>query len=227
VEPVVTAPVDACPNIDGVQAAVPAGLVKNEAGNCVEPVVAPPVDACPNIDGVQAAVPAGLVKNGAGNCVEPVVAPPVDVCPNISGTQIDLPNGYSLVDGLCVADEVLPAEGEDVCPNIEGVQESVPDGMDKKRGDCVEPAAGEQPKPDQPNKPGQSVVGPDEVLGTEAAQPNAVPTAVDAGIGGGMAVASSSPSNLLGQGLVGGGLMLLILAGALQSGRIGRGAHQF
>ena len=86
--------------------------------------------------------------------------------------------------------------------------------------------AGEQPKPEQPNKPEQPVIGPDEVLGTEAAQPNAVPTAVDAGIGASMAVASSSPSNLLGQGLVGGGLMLLILAGALQSGRIGRGAHQ-
>jgi hypothetical protein len=123
---------------------------------------------------------------------------------------------------------VLPVEGEDVCPNVNGVQESVPDGMEKKRGDCVKPGAGEQPGPDAGEKPDAPVIGPDEVAGTEDARPHAVPTAVDAGLGGNVpTLTSSSSSNSLGQGLVGGGLMLLILAGAMQSGRTGRGAHQF
>jgi hypothetical protein len=36
-----TPPADVCPNIDGVQSAVPAGMVKDQAGNCVTPATAP------------------------------------------------------------------------------------------------------------------------------------------------------------------------------------------
>ena len=79
---------DVCPNIDGNQATVPAGLVKDEEGNCVTPPP-PPTDLCPNIDGNQATVPAGMVKDEQGNCV----APPTDVCPNIEGNQAEVPDG--------------------------------------------------------------------------------------------------------------------------------------
>ncbi|MEJ7567312.1 MAG: hypothetical protein WKF41_03510, partial [Gaiellaceae bacterium] len=45
---------DLCPNIDGNQDLVPAGMIKNEAGNCVAPTPpTPPTDLCPNIDGNQ------------------------------------------------------------------------------------------------------------------------------------------------------------------------------
>ncbi|MGH3369912.1 MAG: hypothetical protein ACRDPR_07905 [Nocardioidaceae bacterium] len=62
---------------------------------------------------------------------------------------------------------------------------------------------------------------PDEVLGTATA----VPTAVDAGIGGPTGSAGST-TGLLGQGLVGLGLMLLALGAMMQIGRPRRGAHQ-
>lgn len=63
-------PTDVCPNIDGAQASVPSGMVKDSAGNCVTP----PNDVCPNIEGVQTSVPAGMVKDSAGNCVTPPLA---------------------------------------------------------------------------------------------------------------------------------------------------------
>ena len=59
---------DACPNIAGDQASIPAGMISDGAGNCVPP----PVDLCPNIVGDQASVPSGYVKDGSGNCVLPV-----------------------------------------------------------------------------------------------------------------------------------------------------------
>ncbi|HWO80466.1 DUF11 domain-containing protein [Gaiella sp.] len=62
-------PTDVCPNIEGNQADVPAGMIKNEQGNCVTPT--PPTDVCPNIEGNQADVPAGMIKNEQGNCVTP------------------------------------------------------------------------------------------------------------------------------------------------------------
>src|SRR6187551_1515420 len=82
-------PTDVCPNIEGNQADVPAGMIKNEQGNCVTPT--PPTDVCPNIEGNQADVPAGMIKNEQGNCVTPT--PPTDVCPNIEGNQADVPAG--------------------------------------------------------------------------------------------------------------------------------------
>ncbi|MBD0349036.1 MAG: hypothetical protein ICV59_07780 [Thermoleophilia bacterium] len=59
-------PADVCPNIEGVQAEVPAGMVKDAQGNCVTP----PTDVCPNIEGVQTALPEGFVLEN-GMCVYP------------------------------------------------------------------------------------------------------------------------------------------------------------
>ena len=61
-------PTDVCPNIEGNQATVPAGMVKDEQGNCVTPPP-PPTDVCPNIEGNQATVPAGMVKDEQGTAL--------------------------------------------------------------------------------------------------------------------------------------------------------------
>jgi hypothetical protein len=118
-------PPDVCPNIDGIQATVPAGLVKDASGKCV------PVDVCPNLDGIQATIPSGLVKDAAGNCV------PVDVCPNIEGIQTTVPSGLIKdAAGNCTP----PPPPTDVCPNIEGIQTSVPSGLIKDvAGNCTPP----------------------------------------------------------------------------------------
>lgn len=68
-------PTDVCPNIAGVQASVPAGMVKDASGNCVTPPP-PPTDDCPNIDGYQATVPGGMIKDESGNCITPASTPP-------------------------------------------------------------------------------------------------------------------------------------------------------
>lgn len=78
---------------------------------------------------------------------------------------------------------------------------------------------GEESEP--PKEPSEPPEEPDEVLGTATA----VPTAVDAGIGGPTGSAGST-TGLLGQGLVGLGLMLLALGAMMQIGRPRRGAHQ-
>jgi hypothetical protein len=70
--PPITPPTDVCPNIDGIQTAIPAGMSKDSKGNCVTP---PPTDVCPNIDGIQTAIPAGMSKDSAGNCVTPQLQP--------------------------------------------------------------------------------------------------------------------------------------------------------
>ena len=73
-------PPDVCPNIDGTQAEVPEGMVKDGQGNCVTPPP-PPTDVCPNIEGNQATVPAGMVKDGQGNCVTPPPRQPTPTTP--------------------------------------------------------------------------------------------------------------------------------------------------
>ncbi len=77
-------PLDLCPNIAGAQATIPAGMIKDAAGNCVTPIEP---DVCPNIAGNQATIPAGMIKDAAGNCVTPPT--------NISGT-------ISVTPGACV-----------------------------------------------------------------------------------------------------------------------------
>jgi hypothetical protein len=82
------------------------------------------------------------------------------------------------------------------------------------------PTATAKPKPTKAPEP--DVVAPDEV----APSAEALPTAVAAGIGGPTNTDASTGSLLLGQGLVGAGLLMLLLAGATQLGRRERGAHQ-
>jgi len=137
-------PVDECPNLDGDQATVPDGLVKDANGDCV-----PPYDACPNIDGVQDTVPLGMITNDAGECV-----PPYDACPNLQGIQDAPPAGWSTDDsGNCV-----PPEPTDVCPNLNGAQQEVPDGYEVDAdGNCVEPEVVD----DCPNLPGNQNGLPD------------------------------------------------------------------
>jgi hypothetical protein len=115
----------------------------------------------------------------------------------------------------------------DVCDNLPGVQKDVPKGYTEVDGICtkdeVKPAETEKPKPTKAPEPdvvAPDVVAPDEVAGTT----EALPTAVAAGLGGPTSTHAST-SGLLGQGLVGAGLLMLLLAGALQVGRE-RGAHQ-
>ena len=64
------APTDVCPNIEGNQATIPEGMIKNEGGSCI-PSGEVPIDVCPNIEGNQATIPEGMVKNDAGSCVSP------------------------------------------------------------------------------------------------------------------------------------------------------------
>ncbi len=86
-------PVDVCPNIQGNQTTVPAGMEVDGQGNCV-----PIIDLCPNIAGNQAAIPVGMEMDNEGNCV-----PIVDLCPNIDGNQSYLPDGMEVDDeGNCV-----------------------------------------------------------------------------------------------------------------------------
>ncbi|HEY0775370.1 MAG TPA: hypothetical protein VGD51_14870 [Nocardioidaceae bacterium] len=109
--------------------------------------------------------------------------------------------------------EVLPSEAVDVCPNIAGDQEAVPEGYSMKNGKCIEDEVKgvETEKPEPTIRP--VVNEPPEV----------VPTAVDAGFGPAAATAQGS---LLGQALVGAGLMMLLLAGTMQMGRRERGVHE-
>ncbi|WP_119071745.1 TadE/TadG family type IV pilus assembly protein [Aggregatilinea lenta] len=136
-------PVDLCPNIDGIQATIPPGMVIDSNGNCV-------TDACPNIIGIQQSVPSGYWVDSNGNC-QP------DVCPNISGIQQSIPSGMVIDSGgNCVTDACPNISGiqqsvpsgywvdsngncqPDVCPNISGIQQSIPSGMSKdSNGNCV------------------------------------------------------------------------------------------
>ena len=87
-------PKDECPNLEGTQESVPAGMIKDASGNCVTPPP-PPTDECPNLEGLQTSVPAGMNKDASGNCVTPPPPPPppTDECPNLDGLQGSVPGG--------------------------------------------------------------------------------------------------------------------------------------
>jgi len=113
----------------------------------------------------------------------------------------------------------------DVCPNIEGDQAEVPEGYELEDGDCVQ-IAGEEtvvPKPKPVKKPVKTGDEP-TVKGVQAvAPPAAAPTAVAAGLAG---QAEGTTGQLLGQGLVGLGLVMLVTAGWLGVPRRALGAHE-
>jgi hypothetical protein len=103
------------------------------------------------------------------------------------------------------------------------------DSRRARPAECPDEVAGvetERPKPKTPGvKPVSGTGGAPAVKGASKSRPEALPTAVDAGLGG--PVASTSSSSLLGQGLVGAGLLMLLLAGSMRTGRRERGAHRF
>jgi len=124
--------IDVCPNIPGVQATVPSGMVINGSGDCVTPPP-PVVDVCANIPGIQPTIPPGFYQDSSGNCL-PQPTPPIDVCPNLFGVQATVPSSL-IVDenGNCIAPPI------DECPNIDGPQSAVPTGMIKIDSVCFTP----------------------------------------------------------------------------------------
>jgi hypothetical protein len=151
---------------------------------------------------------------------------PVDVCSNIPGNQPSIPGGFeSDGNGGCVKPVVVPA---DACTNLPGVQETVPEGYEVSgSGDCAQVLGVEtmvpQPKPTKHTHAVQPEIAP-TVLGTEAI----APTAVDAGLASwpSSQPTTTSSRSLLAQGLVGGGLFMLVAAGWLGIPARKRGARQ-
>ena len=127
-----------------------------------------------------------------------------DFCPNLDGVQEGLPVGHSLLNGLCILNQVRGVEGEAPSGNAPGGK-----------------TPGKKPT-EEPTVKGVAAEAPASGKARTSVQ---VPLAVDAGFGvpsaGGTATA-----NLLGQGLMGAGLMLLLLAGWTRKDRLSRGAHQ-
>ncbi|HMR72800.1 MAG TPA: ATP-binding protein [Candidatus Saccharibacteria bacterium] len=157
------APVDVCPNIDGIQVVVPDGMGFDDDGNCFtpepeEPPI-PPVttDLCRNIDGLQTVLPNGYYRTTASECF-PQPSEPVDICPNINGVQVMVPEGYYLdTDNQCYKLPPLV----DVCPNIDGPQAVIPEGMIKKDDLCYTPEPSETPITPNPDpNTGSGSTGP-------------------------------------------------------------------
>jgi hypothetical protein len=112
--------VDVCPNLDGVQTAVPEGYELVD-GECVVPIEVQPSDLCPNLEGTQSEIPEGyeLVD---GECVVPIEVQPSDLCPNLEGTQSEIPEGYELVDGECLeVESVVTRPAQPVETVVRGV----------------------------------------------------------------------------------------------------------
>ncbi|MBX9906905.1 hypothetical protein K2X96_03340, partial [Patescibacteria group bacterium] len=95
------------PNIAGDQATIPAGMIKDTAGNCVTP----PVDVCPNIAGDQATIPAGMIKDTAGNCVTPPVTVPLCDSFSLSPSTITSAQDVTLTWATTNADSVSISGG--------------------------------------------------------------------------------------------------------------------
>ncbi len=192
---------------------------------------------------------AGCAQSATGS--PPVVTPdPAPVKPGkpavvvSSTTEDDVDCDLETVVTTMVTtttDWVYDAATNSWVPGTPAVVETV-DSRETAADDCPDaaPVEGEQPapgKPAEPSKPAQPVVEPDEVEGVDAPKPRvepvvaarpaavpaAVPTAVDAGLG---PVAETPQGSPLGQGLVGGGLVMLLLAGSMRMGRRERGAHE-
>lgn len=183
------APVDVCPNIPGVQASIPDGMIKNSSGNCVTPEPEP-IDLCENISGNQEVIPSGYYRDSNGNCYpqpDPP-APVVDVCPNLAGVHTSLPNGYIYdAEGNCVLPPV------DLCSNIDGIQSTLPAGLAiNSNGLCYTPASPAQPDPGTDSDP-----EPDTDPGTAAPTTPSTSEPRQPGSSSGTASASSPvPANI-------------------------------
>jgi hypothetical protein len=118
---------------------------------------------------------------------------------------------------------VTPPPATDVCSNIDGPQETVPAGYQLVgAGECAKVLGTEVIVPTNHTHKPKPHAQP-TVLGTEAI----VPTAVDAGLAT-MPTSSSTTSTrgLLAEGLIGGGMLLLLAGGWLGLGRRRTGAHE-
>src|SRR5215217_1335677 len=89
----VLSPIDACPNLDGIQDTVPPHLTLDPHGNCIHEPSQEPThhDTCPNLDGIQDTVPAHLPLYPHCNCIHqashaPTPEPsPHAACPTLDG----------------------------------------------------------------------------------------------------------------------------------------------
>ena len=135
--------------------------------------------------------------------------PPTDVCTNLEGNQANVPDGYTESDGICT--QTPPPT--DVCTNLEGNQATVPAGYTATNGVCAEVLGTEESAGPSENGNDPEVEGisagrsPATVKGTEATvkgTSSVVPNAIDAGLAG----AQSDVRLLVGQALVGVGLLL-------------------
>jgi hypothetical protein len=133
-------------------------------------------------------------------------------------------DGYEFPSGATTTwKHTYPTLAELRCDEVAGVEKEI--DRPGRKDDDVEGVDADRPRSSGPAgrpSPGTAPVvhGSPEVLGVEAVL-EGVPTAVDAGLAG----PSGAPMPL-GQGLVGAGALLLMLAGWLRRRPLVRGAHQ-
>lgn len=104
---------DLCNDIDGIQGMVPAGLKRDESGNCLLPIE----DVCLDIVGIQTGFypESEYMKNSTGACV-------IDVCTNMPEFQTEIPAGKDFdIFGKCV--------DHDECSNLPEIQSWIPEGF--------------------------------------------------------------------------------------------------
>jgi hypothetical protein len=122
---------DACRNIPGIQAGVPAGLSADAAGNCV-------ADACPNLGGVQATVPAAYSRQPSGECVQVAFSgtPGRDrIVGNALANRIGGGGGDDRLFGGAGADMLLGGSGRDALFGEAGADQLIGEaGADKLVG---------------------------------------------------------------------------------------------
>ncbi len=99
--------IDACSNLEGVQASPPTGYLQDANGDCYP-------DVCPNLAGLQASLPAGKELDANGNCVDH------DECDNLPGIQASLPAGYTRGTGHSCVLDLLPLTLSELLPNAAG-----------------------------------------------------------------------------------------------------------
>ena len=102
--------VDACPNIAGGQASVPAGMFVDPSGACLP-------DQCVNLDGGQADVPPGHVRDAAGSCWPVTLAGTAGANSLIGNALANLMYGYGGRDqlfGRAGNDRLVGGAGNDV-----------------------------------------------------------------------------------------------------------------
>jgi len=150
-------PPDVCPNIPGNQTTIPAGMIKNAAGNCVVPPPDSPtcalslsatpiiVDSSTRLDWVSTSSNHIVIKAIVGG-TETTIQDTAATTGSVVLTPATSTLYRATVTGLggtaqCETSVVVtPKPITDVCPNIPGDQETIPSGMIKdSAGNCVTP----------------------------------------------------------------------------------------